>query len=99
MGTRTLVDMMLNALVGDIGGFSAKLNEAVSRGMLTPTQRQTVGAAVEAGNAATHRGFRPTHEQVLDALDIVEHALCDNFVMGAASNRLAASIPPRSKGP
>jgi hypothetical protein len=98
IGTRTLVDKMLNDLVGDVGGFAKKLNEAVKSGYLTEKQKQTIEAAVEVGHAASHRGFHPTIEQVFDVLDIVEHALVDGYVIGQASSRLNASVPANAKG-
>ena len=91
-----LVDEMLSDLVGDVGGFTAKLSEAVKNGLLTETQRHTI-AAVEAGNAVSHRGYRPTAQQVFDVLEIVEHALRDRYVIGGTSIRLAASVPLRAK--
>lgn len=93
MGMRTVVDKMLNDLVGDFGGFAKKLNEAVKNGYLTEKQKQTIVAAVEIGHAASHRGYHPTTDQVIDVLDIVEHALVDGYVIGQASARLNASIP------
>ena len=98
MGTRALVDEMLSDLVGDVGGFAVKLAEAVKNGLLTEKQRHTIEAAVEAGHAVSHRGYRPTDQQVFDTLDIVEHALMDRYVIGDTSIRLAASVPPRAKG-
>lgn len=98
MGTRALVDKMLNGLVGDVGGFAAKLGKAVKGELITEKQKQTIEAAVEAGHTVSHRGYRPTAEQVCDALDIVEHVLMDGYVIGATSSCLAASVPPRAKG-
>jgi Domain of unknown function (DUF4145) len=98
MGTRAIVDTLLNKLVGDIGGFAHKLSEAVANGFLTVKQKETIESAVEAGHAASHRGFRPSVQQVTDTLEIVEHALADKYVIGPTSSRLSASIPPRPQG-
>jgi hypothetical protein len=98
MGTRTLIDKMLNDLVGDVGGFAQKLNEAVKSGYVTEKQRQTIESAVEIGHAASHRGYYPTIEEVFDVLDIVEHALVGGYVIGKASSRLNASIPRKARG-
>ncbi len=98
MGTRALIDTMLNNLVGDIGGFNQKLDQAVKNGLLTDKQKQTIEAAIDAGHAASHRGFRPTAEQVSDVLDIVEHTLIGSYILALTSSRLAAAVPPRAKG-
>jgi hypothetical protein len=60
MGTRTIVDGMLNGWVGDIGGFEQKLNAAVDKQLLTPPQRKAIDAVVEVGHAVSHRNFIPT---------------------------------------
>lgn len=98
IGTRTLVDTMLTELVGDVGGFAKKLDNAVKSGFFTDNQKQKINVAVEAGNAASHRGFRPTPEQFFDVLEIVEHALKDYYVIGKLSSRLTSAVPPRAAG-
>lgn len=95
MGTRTLLDVMLLEMLGDIGGFEQKLREAVSKGIFTDVQKDTIYAAVDAGNAASHRGFKPTESQLSDVLDIVEHALMGHYVLAASSGRLKNEVPPR----
>lgn len=75
MGTRTLLDVMLKELLNDIGGFERKLGRAVTEGIFTSAQKETIYAAVDTGNAASHRGFTPTEKQLTDVLDIVEHTL------------------------
>jgi hypothetical protein len=92
MGVRALIDQMLNDRVGDVGGFAMKLGEAVKNGLLTDAQRQMIEAAVEAGHAASHRGFRPTSQQLSDALDIAEHALMSGYVLGRTSSRQGERI-------
>jgi hypothetical protein len=98
MGTRAIVDGMLNNLIGDIGNFQDKLSKAVDGGHLTIEQRKVIDAAVQVGHAASHRGFQPSIQQLTDVLDIVEHVLVDRYVIGKASIRLSASTPSRRKG-
>lgn len=97
MGARTLIDLMLSDMLGDVGGFETKLKKAVTGGLLTPGQTQTITAAVEAGHAASHRGFLPTVDLLFDVFDIVEHALKDRYVLTKASHRLGTSIPLRNQ--
>jgi hypothetical protein len=96
MGTRTILDRMLVEILADVGGFERKLQEAVSKGLFTDAQKDTISSAVDAGNAASHRGFRPTGRQLSDVLDIVEHALMGHYVLAASSGRLKNEVPPRS---
>jgi len=95
MGTRTLLDVMLLEMLGDIGGFGTKLQEAVSRGFFTANQRDSIRAAVEVGHAAIHRGFKPTESQLSVVLDIVEHTLMGHYVLAGSSGRLSREVPVR----
>jgi len=95
MGTRSLLDIMLKDMLGDIGSFQKKLQEAVKQGFFTNVQKDTIHAAVDAGSAASHRGFRPTESQLSAVLDIVEHALMGHYVLAASSGRLKNEVPPR----
>lgn len=97
MGLRTLIDMTLTQLVGDLGNFTNKLAAAVQKGQLTPQHRKTLEAAIEAGSAAAHRGFTPNENQIEDVLGIVEHLLQGFYVLEQVSNRLREQIPPRAR--
>jgi len=66
MGIRSLIDYYLNAVVGDVGGFSKKLTEAKNKNILSEQQHNILSLAVEAGNSVTHR------ENTLDKKDIFE---------------------------
>jgi hypothetical protein len=56
MGARTLVDLYLNAKIGDIGGFAQKMTELESQGLISKPNKEHLDAALEAGHAAAHRG-------------------------------------------
>ena len=56
--------------------------------MIDATQHDVIADAVDAGHAASHRGFVPTFEQLKDVLVIVEYALKDRYVTQQASDRL-----------
>ncbi len=75
MGARTLVDLALIQVVGDKGNFPSKFSAAVQKGYLAQQHRAVLEAAVEAGNAAAHRGFTPNEQQITNVLEIVEHML------------------------
>ncbi len=95
MGTRAILDLVLQDMVGDCGGFQRKLQQAAKGGLLTNAEIDVISAAIDAGNAASHRGFKPTASQLDDALDIVEHALMNQYVLAASSGRLKKSVPPK----
>jgi len=73
MGCRALIDMFMTTTVGDVGGFASKLSSLVSEGYLSLQHRSILEAALDAGNAATHRGHEPSADDVALVLDIVEN--------------------------
>jgi hypothetical protein len=75
MGTRTLVDLFMNATIGDIGGFQRKLEKLVEDGYLSKKNREILEPALDAGHAATHRAHDPSVEDVNLVFDIVENLL------------------------
>jgi hypothetical protein len=95
MGVRAAIDMTCNHLVGDAGGFEAKLNKLKSEGHVSESQRQTLHAVVQLGHAAAHRGHLPNAEDVDDVLDILERALKSQYVDPHTTQRLRQSTPPR----
>ena len=99
MGARALIDLMLaDMLTKDKDTFEQKLDKAVEAGLIGASQKTKLAIAIEAGSAASHRGFAPTLSQVEDVLEIVETNLKDRYVVQAASDRLREKIPQRRKG-
>jgi hypothetical protein len=95
MGIRTLIDMVLQEAVGDKGNFQATLIAAVDGGYMTSHEKKALEAAIDAGSAAAHRGFRPNEQQLNDALGITEHLLEGRYIWGPRSSKLHSQIPPR----
>jgi hypothetical protein len=75
IGARTLLDMLLVSEVGDTGSFASKLQAFETKGGITKADRIALEAAIEAGNAAAHRGHDPAERDSIAVFDIVEHAL------------------------
>ena len=71
-GIRTMIDRYMVRKVGDIGNFQTKLENLLKQGHVNKTQYELLGTAIEAGNAAAHRGFRPEKEMLSDLLKVVE---------------------------
>lgn len=97
MGIRTIADVALSDRLTDIGGFEVKLKEAVKRGMLTADDAKYLGAAVDAGSAAAHRAYNPKRQPLLYALDIVEHLVKSQYIIGIAATHVSATTPKRQK--
>ena len=98
MGARALLDMAIVAAVGDVGDFKRKLDQLESGGFIGKQPREFLGVALDAGNAAAHRGHCPTPQQLNMVMDIVENVLEQIFVLPHAAEDLKKSIPPRHKG-
>jgi hypothetical protein len=94
MGIRTVLDQYLVEKVKDIGGFQAKLKKAAELGFLSAKQVELVEPALDAGNAASHRGFNPSAETLLYCLEVVENLLHQDE-LAKATNEVATQIPKR----
>lgn len=97
MGTRAVMDTILAEMIPGVEGFKNRLTAAVDKRMLTVEQRNIISTAIEAGHAASHRGFRPSVDQLNDVLDIVEHTLHERYVLTETTQRLDGYVPPRRK--
>ncbi|WP_436872514.1 DUF4145 domain-containing protein [Acinetobacter haemolyticus] len=71
-GIRTLLDRYIVKLVGDVGGFKAKLNKMLDEKHINKKQHELLNIIIEAGNAASHRGFKPTKDMLDNLLQVVE---------------------------
>jgi hypothetical protein len=97
MGSRAVVDMLLVDQVGDTGGFDEKLKAAEAAGVIGRKNREVLAAALEAGNAAAHRGHQPSIGDVNAVLDIVENLLQAVYQLDAVAERLRLNTPKRSQ--
>jgi hypothetical protein len=95
MGARTLVDMVIAEKVGDQGPFRQKLHVLEEQGFVGKVNGEHLAAALDAGNAAAHRGHVPSTEAVAQVMDIVENLLQAVYVLGAAAEKLGRETPPR----
>lgn len=95
MGSRTVIDLYLTEAVGNGGSFKERLDRLVSSGQLAPDDRSTLNAALEAGNAAAHRGHTPNASDLSAVMDIVEHLL-HKFVLKRRADSLQKNIPARN---
>lgn len=96
MGLRTVIDMICNKLIGDIGGFDEKLRKLLKEGHISINEKEILSIAVDVGHASAHRGHTPIKEDLNTLLDIVEHLLKGIYVLHPASQRLKATTPKRN---
>lgn len=97
MGARTLIDLLMEEKIGDIGGFQQKLKELERQGFISSKNREVLAAALDMGSAAAHRGFAPTVEDVHAVMDIVENLLQAVYILNAVAKRLRTATPRRAK--
>ena len=96
MGARALIDMVILDKVGDVGTFGQKIAKLQTDGYLSDKNRETLRAALEVGNAASHRGHRPTQEHVDTVIDIVENLL-QSTILHSATTDLKNATPARTR--
>lgn len=97
MGARCAVDVILTNLVGDIGGFERKLERAEVEGLLSKRDKDTLEAALDAGNAAAHRNYKPSDDDLNNVLDIVEHLVQGVLVAPRSAEQVRKTTPARAK--
>ncbi len=95
MGLRSVIDMVCNDQVGDIGSFAQKMHNLVEKRLITPKKRQIIETALEVGHASIHRGHFPTAKELQVVMDIVDHLLEELYVLDKTSESLRASVPKR----
>jgi hypothetical protein len=95
MGARAVIDVALTDKLGDIGTFEQKLEEAENRNWVTAPHAKVLKAAIDAGNAATHRAYCPEPDTLELVLDILEHLIQLLYVLEAAAQELSERTPRR----
>ena len=96
MGIRALLEQVMIMKVGDLPTFNEKLDEFQKQGYVSLIQRDAMRTTLDVGDAAMHRAFKPTEEELKVALDIVEGVLAPIFGHTEAAEKLADRVPPRA---
>lgn len=94
MGTRALLELFMNRAVGDVGGFAQKLNALEEGGYISKNNKAILETALDAGHAATHRGFWVPLENINLVMDIVEN-LIHTIVLTRKASKFNKNIPGR----
>jgi hypothetical protein len=96
MGVRSALDYVMTKILGaDLGTFSAKLDEMVKRGHIASRQRDHLETVIDAGSAATHRGFKPAQDLLDEMLTVMESVIRDHYITGPMLKTARTQIPPR----
>jgi hypothetical protein len=95
MGIRALLEQVMILKVGDLGTFDQKLDDFQKKGYISLLQRDAMRATLDVGDAAMHRAFRPTEQELKVALDVVEGVFSPIFGHKEAAEKLADRVPPR----
>lgn len=97
-GSRTLIDRLIVLTVGDQKNFPKGLQALQDGDMLSQHERDILNPMVDAGNAAAHRGWAPTKEQLAIILDTVEGLIHRLLVLPKMAEELEEAVPSRSGG-
>lgn len=99
MGLRALLEQVMILKVGDLPTFDQKLDAFQEQGYVSLIQRDAMRATLDVGDAAMHRAFKPTEEDLKIALDVVEGIFAPIFGHKEAAENLADRVPPRAPRP
>ncbi|UFI02140.1 DUF5655 domain-containing protein [Roseibium aggregatum] len=94
-GSRTLIDRLIVLTVGDKGTFVRGLNALESEGKISKQEREILAPVVDAGNAAAHRAWAPSKEQLAIILDTVEGLIHRLLVLPKLTEELQEAVPSR----
>jgi hypothetical protein len=97
MGARTILDLVMVEKVGDKGSFEQKLEALERNGFVGKKNQEFLAAALDAGNAAAHRGFSPAPSELEYVMDIVENLIEVAYVLERRADKIRRATPPRQK--
>jgi hypothetical protein len=76
--------------------FDDKLEALLINGQISSEDRKILATLTDCGNAAAHRGWRPTTNQVNTILDITENFVHRSFILGKEARQLQEVVPQRA---
>ena len=96
IGIRTAFDRASELLgVDPAKNFLEKLTELVHLGKIGSSEKDTLDALTDAGNAAAHRGWSPSQKELDTMMNIIEGFLHRTFILAAAAKSLKQNVPAR----
>ncbi|MBP7864129.1 DUF4145 domain-containing protein [bacterium] len=96
IGIRTSFDVSSELLGIDANKkFVEKLNDLETTGKISASEKKTLSILVDIGNAAAHRAFRPTLDEISRVMDVLEGFVSRTFIHEIKMKELEVRIPPR----
>jgi hypothetical protein len=96
MGIRALLDRVIVDKVGDKGSFAANVGAFKEAGYLSSHQQRILTTIIDAGHATTHRGWRPSIDDLNTLLDVAESIVEQVYLHDKKAARLSKKVPPRA---
>jgi hypothetical protein len=97
MGARAVLDRVIVDTIGDEGSFEEKLKKLEADRHISAKGREILDIALDAGHAATHRGYAPTVKNVQSVMDIVENLVHSTYVLESVAIEIKKNTPPRPR--
>lgn len=98
VGLRTALDRATEVIgIDPAMTFEEKLTELKNGGWIGATEHDILDVITNAGNAAAHRGWSPSKEDVGKLLTAMEAFLHRAFIVGQDALAIKANIPPKPK--
>jgi hypothetical protein len=99
MGIRAALEQIMITKVGDLKTFDDKLDAFQEAGYISSIQRDAMRATLDVGDAAMHRAYAPTQQDLTVALQVVEGVLAPLYGHRQLAQSMADRIPPRAPRP
>ncbi len=97
MASRATLEQILNKMVGEFGTFDQRLEKLKTENHVSQSELETLKTAVDLGNAANHRGWKPTTDELNTVLDIIENLMHRIYILTQNAKKVQEKIPPRAK--
>ena len=96
IGTRTLLDRAMTLCIGEKRlNFKQRIYVLKEDGYIGETESNTLSVIVDAGNAAAHRAYSPTYEDLEVIVATVENFLERQFILRPGAKSVQDSTPQR----
>ena len=99
IGMRTVFDCASQKLGTDPNqSFAEKLKELTAANKIGGEEKEMLSVLADAGSAASHRGWKPTADDIDHLMDALENFLERAFVLKHKLRRVKKNIPTRAGG-
>jgi hypothetical protein len=96
IGIRTSFDVVCSQLsIDEAATFKVKVEELVSRGMISSSEGESLHVLTDAGSAAAHRGWQPSTEAITTMVGILEAMIERLIVAPVRAARLKMETPQK----